>query len=91
MSTVDHIHPRRFRVDYDWKPTPPQPLHRPLVPVPAGKSAARRWFTYKGAVARLERGERRCDQLKRHRLAHGISRRFLDRYLEQTGNVINLP
>jgi hypothetical protein len=82
MHEADHLHPRRLRPYVNgWKPSEWKPLHRPLVPVPAGASSARRDFTYKGMRARLDRGERRCDQLKRQRLALGISRREMDAYL----------
>lgn len=77
---VDHIHPRHWRRRHpEYKPAPYEALHRPLVPVPAGASAARRWFSYKGARARLDDGVRPAQRLKRERLELGITRREYDR------------
>jgi hypothetical protein len=82
MQNVNHLHPRHLRAYVaGWTPRPWKPLHPPLRPVPAGTSEARRGFTYAPARARLDRGERPCEQLKRQRLAWGMTRRELDAYL----------
>ena len=80
---LNHLHPRHLRARNGWKPTPPRPLHKPLLGMSPGTSKKRRWFTYKGAADRLLRGQSFALKLKAARLELGLSRREYDRYRDQ--------